>query len=228
MRKKKDGMPERSGAPVVKVTTGAWWKSALDFLPKRMLTPGDGQGGAPLDEESDVAENESALSTGKVAGTGGKVTEPGGEAVVSAEGRAEPVVRDIDLGDVPRSQEISSVSDAPAAHDAVEGLAEDMVDQGDPEGRKSGRRSRRGRGRRGRSTAAAEAQPLAGDAPEEAGPAETEAAAARGAAEEPLEGERGRLKLLINAEEPEECRVALVENGRLEAFHIATETMRPL
>ncbi|OQX10676.1 MAG: hypothetical protein BWK76_20305 [Desulfobulbaceae bacterium A2] len=37
-----------------------------------------------------------------------------------------------------------------------------------------------------------------------------------------MEGERGRLKLLINAEEPEECRVALVENGRLEAFHVAT------
>lgn len=28
-------------------------------------------------------------------------------------------------------------------------------------------------------------------------------------------------KLLINAEEPEECRIALVENGRLESFHVA-------
>ncbi len=29
-------------------------------------------------------------------------------------------------------------------------------------------------------------------------------------------------KLLINAEEPEECRIALVENGRLESFHVST------
>ncbi|WP_417911328.1 Rne/Rng family ribonuclease [Candidatus Electronema sp. PJ] len=29
-------------------------------------------------------------------------------------------------------------------------------------------------------------------------------------------------KLLINAEEPEECRIAIVENGRLEAFHVTT------
>lgn len=29
-------------------------------------------------------------------------------------------------------------------------------------------------------------------------------------------------KLLVNAEEPEECRVALLENGRLESFHVST------
>ncbi len=30
------------------------------------------------------------------------------------------------------------------------------------------------------------------------------------------------IKLLINTEEPEECRVALVENGRVESFHVET------
>ncbi len=30
------------------------------------------------------------------------------------------------------------------------------------------------------------------------------------------------IKLLINAEEPEECRIALVEDGRLESFHVTT------
>jgi len=30
------------------------------------------------------------------------------------------------------------------------------------------------------------------------------------------------LKLLINADEPEECRVALLENGKLESFHVET------
>ena len=32
----------------------------------------------------------------------------------------------------------------------------------------------------------------------------------------------GRLKLLINAEEPEECRIALVEDGRLQSFQVTT------
>jgi len=32
------------------------------------------------------------------------------------------------------------------------------------------------------------------------------------------------IKLLINAEEPEECRLALLEDGRLESIHVATST----
>lgn len=34
-------------------------------------------------------------------------------------------------------------------------------------------------------------------------------------------------KLFINAEEPEECRVALVEDGRLESFHVTTSDREP-
>ena len=33
--------------------------------------------------------------------------------------------------------------------------------------------------------------------------------------------------MLINAEEPEECRIALVENGRLESFHVTTVDREP-
>lgn len=36
------------------------------------------------------------------------------------------------------------------------------------------------------------------------------------------EKENTVLKLLINAEEPEECRLALLENGRLESIHVST------
>ena len=43
--------------------------------------------------------------------------------------------------------------------------------------------------------------------------------------EEPPEEIRKRVsKLLINAEEPEECRLALVENGKLESIHVSTVT----
>ena len=30
------------------------------------------------------------------------------------------------------------------------------------------------------------------------------------------------IKLLINAEEPEECRIALIEDGKVESFHVTT------
>jgi ribonuclease E len=35
-------------------------------------------------------------------------------------------------------------------------------------------------------------------------------------------GDKVVSKLLINAEEPEECRIALIENGRLESFHVTS------
>jgi ribonuclease E len=42
--------------------------------------------------------------------------------------------------------------------------------------------------------------------------------------DEPQErgGKKVCAKLLINAEEPEECRIAIVEDGRLETFHVST------
>ena len=40
--------------------------------------------------------------------------------------------------------------------------------------------------------------------------------------EQPQTGENVVTKLLVNAEEPEECRIALIENGRLESFHVTS------
>lgn len=40
--------------------------------------------------------------------------------------------------------------------------------------------------------------------------------------DEPLEEVKKVSKLLINAEEPEECRLALLEDGRLESIHVST------
>ena len=42
--------------------------------------------------------------------------------------------------------------------------------------------------------------------------------------DEPEEQVKRVSKLLINAEEPEECRLALLENGRLESIHVSTVT----
>lgn len=40
----------------------------------------------------------------------------------------------------------------------------------------------------------------------------------------PANGHKPVFKLLINAEEPEECRLALLEDGRLESIHVSTVT----
>ncbi len=72
--------------------------------------------------------------------------------------------------------------------------------------------------KRGGSKAKAAPAPLAAPAEEEDAPEPEEAATPE--SEEP--GGPRAIKLLINAEEPEECRVALLENGRLESFHVET------
>ncbi len=44
----------------------------------------------------------------------------------------------------------------------------------------------------------------------------------RRSAKQESEKKKGVVKLLINAEEPEECRIAQVENGRLDSYHVTT------
>jgi len=79
--------------------------------------------------------------------------------------------------------------------------------------KKSGRKRKRGSAKKKASqTAAATGEGVKVEAEEEV---EVEA--------EAEEDKTPRsIKLLINAEEPEECRVALLENGKLESFHVET------
>lgn len=78
--------------------------------------------------------------------------------------------------------------------------------------KKSSRKRKRG-GSKVKAAPAPVADPAEDDAlePEEAVTPESEES-----------GGPRSIKLLINAEEPEECRVALLENGRLESFHVET------
>ena len=110
-------------------------------------------------------------------------------------------------------------------------------DQGKGEGRPTGR-GKRGGGRTGRkpaeaaAAAAAEQQPAkpTGKAPagkEDSGKAAKPAAKsakapakAQAAAESATAAKTSGYKLLINTDEPEECRLALLENGKVEGFFI--------
>jgi ribonuclease E len=67
------------------------------------------------------------------------------------------------------------------------------------------------------------------DVDQEGKPAETEDSAVAKSSPEPRKGKEPSKpspvrKLLINAEEPEECRIALVEDGRLESIHVSSVT----
>jgi ribonuclease E len=83
------------------------------------------------------------------------------------------------------------------------------------------KRSRK-RGRRGKKNKMAPDAPQAEAAAE---PVKSAEATEDVLPDEPEENKAARKfpgRLLINAEEPEECRIALVENGRLESFHVTT------
>ena len=84
-------------------------------------------------------------------------------------------------------------------------------------GKSKRRRSRRG-GRRKKGSGEGSEQAARGEEPARTQEQEDDAEV------EEAPRARGKVasKLLINAEEPEECRIALLENGRLESFHVTS------
>ena len=123
---------------------------------------------------------------------------------------------------------------APAALVAEEGLGtvKDIASQQEPQEKVSEaaapaakKRPRRSRKRGKKPEATATETPVA-TVPQEEEAAPREPLEAETAQEEetavPQRDAKVVCKLLVNAEEPEECRVALLENGRLESFHVST------
>jgi len=187
--------------PRRKARTGAWWKS----VPKEAM------------------EKASAIFTALT-------TDAPGAAVAQEPG--PPPAAPASAPDHPAGPREHSI-------DVVEGAADAADPSADPQdgavAPPKKRRSRRGGRRRSKQTAEAapaveEARPAGGDEP----------VAVAEPADEPAEdddyvddvgpevaGKPVACKLLINAEEPEECRIALVEDGRLESFHVTTVDREP-
>ncbi len=147
---------------------------------------------------------------------------------------------------VDEADEAAVTGDTPSA-EPVESAARDGAVEEEPTARK-GRTRSRSSGRRGRSrkkneeAKPAEEQTAQADS-EESGGGESGSEKKRGGRKSSSAGSRQKqqrsqesaretasgkdeekivTKLLINAEEPEECRIALVENGRLQSFHVNT------
>ncbi|HBI16376.1 MAG TPA: ribonuclease E [Desulfobulbaceae bacterium] len=122
----------------------------------------------------------------------------------SATSPEPPVAERQDAGTV-RSEraETSMESDEAAAGSGAPG-----------KGRKSRRSKRGGRRKKGAANAGEQNERVEQQASAPDKESEDE--------ESPQVGGKTVAKLLINAEEPEECRIALIENGRLESFHVTS------
>jgi ribonuclease E len=145
------------GEKAKKVTTGAWWKSALGFIPK-------------IKQEQPAQEKEEKPQAKGGAGTDARPQEH--EVAVKKTG-------------IPGKKDEEG---------AREEKNREQKGKGRPPRQKKAARQKQGKGGKSQKE------------PQKEAPA----------------GEKVVTKLLINAEEPEECRIALVENGKLESFHVTS------
>lgn len=164
---KDPGKLEVEQDPESKVTTGAWWKSALNLLPRKKQEAGFKPEEEAVTDDSGPARQETAPMRNKSAEHPAEKEEGAGSG--AAEGEESP---------------------------AGEEKEKDTR-------RGSGGRPKRGKRGPRKKSVAQQPEP---EAEEEVSQPD----------------EKVITKLLINAEEPEECRIVLVENGRLESFHVAS------
>lgn len=220
----------RSGAKTgSQASTGAWWKStepeeempASEAGQKSSDQTGPGQGGQeeagktprrPAGRRKKKAAAADSDSGASVA-AGGEPAQAVPPAPLSAE--APETVGDSGAGLEAESAEVADVAAEPPPPEPKEAAV------------RASRKPRHGH-RRGKKTetpapesGAGGAVPdtvLVAEAPAPEVPASEEASSEPSAVSHDPEAV---YKLLVNAEEPEECRVALLENGRLESFHVS-------
>ncbi len=203
---------EEKGTPVRKAKTGAWWKSVTKAIPEAVRGPMESPSVSP---ERIEKEEQGEIQPARVTA----IEPPPTQVEVAQDGPAPGVVS----SPVPTEQ--------PVIAESVEGTegADSQEEQEAPA--KSKRRPRRGGRKRSKR----------GDAPQKdevgEGIVEEDDLPDAGADEDDddridediseIPDKAVTYKLLINAEEPEECRIALVEDGRLESFHVTTVDREP-
>ena len=248
--KKQNARRPRAGSGA-KVSTGAWWKSSTPKVQENEEKDGTATAPAeqaqaapeatpPADTASASAnkrprrnrrrsrKTEAAPPEAAVEAPAA-VEEPGdalplaeAEPVAKKSGRGRRRGKKADAAPVAEATPAEApAGDATPEPEPLEAVApEQTSEMPSPPPKKSGRGRRRGK--RNDVPPAADAPPLEiprdADEPEEDETGEAQPALAARFRHDP----NAVYKLLINAEEPEECRVALLENGRLESFHVST------
>ena len=199
-KKKAEPQKEAVQEKQVKATTGAWWKSTAKEEPKKK-TPAKaekkGQAGTAKEKEVPSRPRKKAApkkSSTKPRGPR-KKSSPPKKPVGQAETAERPQVAE-NVKEIER-QEVSppaETKESPVTESVETTAAAEKAKPSTPRGRKS---------------TAAKSGPKPKQKQKGAEPAEE--------LEKPT-----TLKLLVNAEEPEECRLALLADGNLDSIHVST------
>lgn len=202
---------EEKAPPVRKAKTGAWWKSVPQEAPEVAAVPvepkvvGITDSSAAEPQEHGAAPPPSARKPRR--GRGRKTAAPEVELPV---------------------EEFPAVQEEVAETENV--IAADQEEAPAPAKKRRSRRGGRKRSKQSEPPPSAEEVGEDGEAPlaERLSDMEEDEDADRVEDEGPeIPDKAVTYKLLINAEEPEECRIALVEDGRLESFHVTTIDREP-
>ena len=208
----KDSSPKENSKKKIKATTGAWWKSTVEIVEEtKPATEEQQQQTPPSEEKKHPAPKKPAR---KPAAPRKKKSTP-----QAAESKSQ---NSISRQGEPKGAE------APAAKSEVTDTAAEPQPDVEAEQKPTSPKASRGRSGRGRrsgrkkptsqlpSEQQAESQETKEEKPVPVSSQKVESGPAADQERQPV------VKLLINAEEPEECRLALLEDGRLESIHVST------
>ena len=230
--KDSNSSPPQESKKKIKASTGAWWKSTVVTVEE---TESEREGKESKQSAStDPKQPSSKQSPARPRKRGGK---PSGKK--SSPPKKQSVVP------ADTEQQVASAQDA----DQKEATSEDLAPAGsdtqerEPDKQKQQRKPRKPRQPRGKRSG----QKPKGESKSSEGQAEKDTAESQPEIDEtqspdkkpskrgkkhpdtkkeeklPIEdGAEPVVKLLVNAEEPEECRLALLEDGRLESIHVTT------
>ena len=216
---------ERKDPPARKAKTGAWWKSV------RRSAEAEEKNETPAQPAPSVAAEAPAAAA--LPEPDGRPLDPPQATETETAAAPPPPARETTPALAASAEPAGETSDTAAASD--EAASGDTPGEDQPPARAK-RKSRRGGRKRGKRADSPPAEGTDLPAEEPVVPA---------AAQEPVDDQADdddqvpepeideqakkavTYKLLINAEEPEECRIALVEDGRLESFHVTTIDREP-
>lgn len=230
---------KKSETKKAKATTGAWWKSPLlNDEPTQAETstaPEPAVSTEPSAKSEEPAAPKRAKRPSRRGGRKKSSSAPAGDKPAVESEVAGPQGDDRKSAAVPVAGPDSDSVASPPDHTTnpdPDSVTESAPGQGgDGEAPKEERRSRRSRGRRGgrRKSGKAKTDQAAAERQNEAAPLVAEENEVEEEDESeipaPEPGGTGRkpvVKLLINADEPEECRLALLEDGRLESLYVSS------
>ncbi len=176
----------------VKVSTGPWWK--LSFRKNKV---------------EKTAESEAEKSTEEKAAPEQEQTKPAKEPKGK---RRSPQ---------PKKEKTTSQV-TPEKSEEEDSVEQDSSTDKAPQPKKRRSRGRRSRKPKQQEEAVKESKEEAQESAEKESRKTAKSQQQENQQEREEKEKTPKLKLLINAEEPEECRLALLEDGRLESIHVST------